>query len=401
MMLQIYSNEPYINYFADTTLVYPSWFIIKSYFMSPQSSASERLNSLDVLRGVAVLLVLGRHIIEVPSSLFQPFQWFFSLWHQIGWIGVDLFFVLSGYLVSSLVFHEYLRTGGFRLGLFLIRRGLKIYPMFYLLLGVSVITSLCLHLPITFVWTRFLGELLFLQNYLGALWNHTWSLAVEEHFYLLLSLGIALSSYVSSRWTFTTGIPAACIGIIIAIPICRIFEAFMHPPGVWTSTLPFTHYRIDSLLWGVLLAWAVHIKQLDLHLLRKTYILGLMALVVTAFILPTVFTLTSSRILYSIGFSMLSAGFSALMIVALTEPNSQSKSTSWLSMLGHNSYGIYLWHMMVYWLSVFMFPPHDGLAPFLLGTALYLSGSIVLGRFLTRTVEQPVLRWRNFRWPSK
>jgi len=73
---------------------------------------SHRNQSLDVLRCIAVLLVLGSH---------YPY---FRLWGRLGWIGVDLFFVLGGFLISGMLFQEYNRTGSINFKRFLIRRGL-------------------------------------------------------------------------------------------------------------------------------------------------------------------------------------------------------------------------------------------------------------------------------------
>src|SRR5262249_876999 len=98
----------------------------------------------------------------------------------------DLFFVLSGFLVSGLLFKEYKRHGDVRLGRFLVRRGFKIYPAFYVFL---LATSLAVLLGGQALdGLAFLCEALFVQNYGPNLKDHTWSLAVEEHFYLLLCL---------------------------------------------------------------------------------------------------------------------------------------------------------------------------------------------------------------------
>src|ERR1700754_2595070 len=79
-----------------------------------------RLRELDFLRGIAIILVLMRHI---PLSSYTT---------NLGWIGVDLFFVLSGFLVSGLLFKEYMRYGKINPGRFLIQRGFKIYPIYFL-----------------------------------------------------------------------------------------------------------------------------------------------------------------------------------------------------------------------------------------------------------------------------
>ena len=81
-----------------------------------------RLISIDILRALAVIMVLFRHHVGTGVA------------GNIGWAGVDLFFVLSGFLVSSLLFVEAKKSGSVNAKKFLIRRGFKIYPLFYLLL---------------------------------------------------------------------------------------------------------------------------------------------------------------------------------------------------------------------------------------------------------------------------
>src|SRR5438270_7344794 len=102
--------------------------------ISPTSSGS-RLPGLDLLRGIAVLLVLGRHMWDVPPDVQHPLGRVLEVWQRGGWVGVDLFFVLSGFLVSGLLFSEYKQFGTVSPGRFLLRRGLKIYPAFYVFLA--------------------------------------------------------------------------------------------------------------------------------------------------------------------------------------------------------------------------------------------------------------------------
>ncbi len=91
-----------------------------------------RLKHIDFLRGIAVILVLFRHHAFINNT------------HNAGWIGVDLFFVLSGFLVSGLLFREYIQHQKINAKLFLIRRGFKIYPLFYLALLITIIIELSL-----------------------------------------------------------------------------------------------------------------------------------------------------------------------------------------------------------------------------------------------------------------
>jgi peptidoglycan/LPS O-acetylase OafA/YrhL len=144
-----------------------------------------RNKRLDILRCVAVLLVLGRHgLVE-------------GVWKETGWAGVDLFFVLSGFLISGLLFSEYKRNGRIGMRRFFIRRGMKIYPAFYVMLLTTFIVAGAygVHVPLA-PWLR---EIFFVQNYKHAIWRHTWSLAVEEHFYIMLPLFLLVLTKVSRK----------------------------------------------------------------------------------------------------------------------------------------------------------------------------------------------------------
>jgi peptidoglycan/LPS O-acetylase OafA/YrhL len=141
---------------------------------------------LDLLRLVAVVLVMGAHFRKLPDEA----RWFLTPWSRGGWIGVDLFFVLSGFLVSGLLFREHARTGRIDVRRFLFRRAWKIYPAFWLMIGLTLFVQVFIKPlpagPPTLQAT--LAEFMFVQNYVPGLWGHTWSLAVEEHFYILLAV---------------------------------------------------------------------------------------------------------------------------------------------------------------------------------------------------------------------
>ena len=106
---------------------------------------------------------------------------------RFGWSGVDLYFVLSGILVGGLLFDEIRRRYSVDIRRFLVRRAFEIRPMYFAYIAA---TPVLLHLRDDDPWGRAFREtlpnLLHLQNYLGTRRGHTWSLAVEEHFYLEL-----------------------------------------------------------------------------------------------------------------------------------------------------------------------------------------------------------------------
>src|SRR5271170_6175319 len=116
-----------------------------------------RNKRLDVLRCVAVVTVLLHH-----SGVWPSFT-------RAGWAGVDLFFVLSGFLISGLLFSEYRKRGSISLRRFFIRRGLKIYPAFYVFLILTGAISYFVfgtHAPAA----EYIAEALFVQNYWHGVW---------------------------------------------------------------------------------------------------------------------------------------------------------------------------------------------------------------------------------------
>ena len=146
---------------------------------------------------------------------------YFPVLSNIGWCGVDLFFVLSGYLISGLLFSEYSRTGTFNVGRFWLRRGLKIWPSLY----VFLVAALPLAVSNGPGWgPSMLASAFFYSNYSQTirLVGHTWSLAVEEHFYLalplLLLLLIRLKRLPLVPWV-GMALLAICMALRCAFPV--------------------------------------------------------------------------------------------------------------------------------------------------------------------------------------
>lgn len=135
-----------------------------------------RIIGLDILRGFAIILVIFRHG-SLEKNIVTTF----------GWLGVDLFFVISGVLVSGLIFKEYKKSGRVDVGKFLIRRGFKIYPSFYVFMMFGVVFH-WYQTNVFYDFRNILSEIFYFQNYLPGIWLHTWSLAVEEHFYIILAI---------------------------------------------------------------------------------------------------------------------------------------------------------------------------------------------------------------------
>ena len=213
----------------------------------PPAAARPRLRELDALRGVAILLVLGEH------------RYISALWTRVGWTGVDLFFVLSGFLISGLLFNEHKRYGTINFRRFFLRRGLKIYPGYYVLLAYFFGRNMIEGRGIS---RYMLSQLVFLQNYTPGAVDYTWSLAVEEHFYVLLPLCLILLYKAGARASADPFrmLPWIAMTIACGLVLVRAVTNALSPYDIKTHHMA-THVRIDSLLFGVLIGYFYHFHR--------------------------------------------------------------------------------------------------------------------------------------------
>lgn len=350
---------------------------------------------LDLLRIVAVLLVCVRHM-----TLPEGTPSFFLHWRQGGWIGVDLFFVLSGFLVSGLLFREYARKQSVDIKRFLIRRAFKIYPAFYVFLLFTVAVALATGAKIP--GERLAGEIFFLQNYLGGLWAHTWSLAVEEHFYL----GLALIFFVLGRGAAGksarrfASVPLLCLAVAVICLGWRVANAAFAPGFTVRGDLIPTHLRIDSLMFGVLLSYWHHCGDLAQRLRRISagVLLGGGALLLA----PAFFaSLEKDQWLSTYGFTLFYIGSGLLVLAAIRLETSRWRLLNLLGILGASSYSIYLWHLAVEKYARAFAGKIGGSIEFPIYAALYLGGGLALGWIMGRLVEWPALRLRDALFPSQ
>ena len=357
--------------------------------------SAPRAQWLDILRGVAVLLVLVQHAPPIDQQVLGWHWWLFLNFKWFGWSGVDLFFVLSGFLVGGLLCAEYRRDGRIDPSRFLLRRGFKIYPAFYTLLAVTgILQATGLGSWGVPLW---IGELFFLQNYVGTIWGHTWSLAVEEHFYLLIAAFFWIGSRTGmlKRYWLIAGIAAV---VMTAPLICR----------TWFNTAPFeyrthlfpTHLRIDSLAFGVILAsfWHFH-RESTVDFVRRWrwFLLALTA----ACLAPLGWYAVSDPWMYGPGLTVNAIGFGTALILGMCGAWQLrgvfvSPLSRLFSSIGIRSYSIYLWHLSTLYAVKPLVPKHWTFeSRFYLHTLLYLAGSIMIGFILERLIEVPALQLRE------
>lgn len=346
---------------------------------------------LDLLRILAVLLVIGRHL-DLPESCPIVLRRI----AEGGWVGVDLFFVLSGFLVSSLLFREYKRNGSVNMKRFLIRRGFKIYPAFWLFLLVTLITLQYQGQNIGL--REVLGELLFMQNYLGSLWDHTWSLAVEEHFYI--GLAFLVTSMVTSYSVKPfRRVPAVFAIVAVGCFALRLLNLTLFPEYSHRAYLFGTHIRIDSLMFGVLIAYLWNFHEFE----KRTARVPSSVLIVVAIILLSpafVFPLETNKWVSIVGVVFFYSGAGFLLVAALRWETSKSFAVRTIAGLGAASYSIYLWHMPVAtWGYSFVSRTigYDSYSLYLFNAVI---GACVFGWLLNRLIENPILMIRDRFFPS-
>lgn len=342
------------------------------------------------MRLIAVALVLLSHATFSASPFPPVIAETLEALRRGGWIGVDLFFVLSGYLVSGLLFSEHQRYGRAQIGRFLVRRGLKIYPAFWALLAYTCVSIF--RRGADFPPAAFLGELLFLQNYLGQLLGYTWSLAVEEHFYIVLALVVALLQKRGHTNPFTA-IPPAFVFIAITCLTLRILEAQRAPAFAWYDHMTPTHLRADSLFFGVLLSYATQYRGLAQSI--QGIPTSIMITLACVLMLPAfVLNRDDHRWLTVIGYNLFYIASGLLVLAFIRIRFAPSRLISLLSTLGAASYSIYLWHgPMAAWTS--RLSKSTSALQQLLYLCTYIIGSLAFGFFMSRIVEMPVLRIRD------
>jgi peptidoglycan/LPS O-acetylase OafA/YrhL len=325
---------------------------------SPAPTGGERgagrIAELDGLRGMAILLVILGHYVGnaqhaalglVPHRLLQLFQ--------VGWTGVDLFFVLSGFLIGGILLDAREAPHYFRA--FYMRRVYRILPVYYVwtLMYGALVGGAVLFFPGRFGvgaadLVRVPVQALFLQNFFiemrpfAWMWFLvTWSLAVEEQFYLLAP---PLIRFLSKRKL------AIVLGATIVVaPFLRYAVFCYWAPGTYAAAY-LMPCRADSLAWGVLLAlgWRnkAFLEYLEEH---RTVVQGVLFALALGFGgLLWWFLRPISVVSVTIGYTVLGMFYSCLVAVALSQKEGWVAGVmrwKWLGALGTISYCVYVIHL--------------------------------------------------------
>lgn len=295
---------------------------------------------LDSLRFIAFLLVLIHH------SQFAANLPAFGILINYGWIGVDLFLCLSAFMFARLLFVEYQSNGDINIVYFYIRRALRIWPLYYIFFGITLIYSFYLYGWSSGMLSRSMGMLTFTDNLfsMGLGYNHfiaytahLWTISYEEQFYLVIPWALRVFYRLKKRTTIYILGTAMLVGMLIrAVFIyCKIGH-----PAIWV--FPFTHF--ESILGGLIIGLGL----LD-HYLKK--IPGWMLLIagITALWLVTI--LPKTRVIQwklMLTYPLIGIGMSLILFAIMQGslgPITVLFKNKLFRYLGKISYGLYVYHV--------------------------------------------------------
>lgn len=332
--------------------------------------AKPLIPALDGFRAAAILIVMLSH---VGLSRIVP-----------GQFGVTLFFFLSGYLITTLLRREIIRNGKIRFSAFYLRRAVRILPPMYLAIALAIILStLGITRPLNY--DGLIYDVAFLTNYfpVSAIPIGLWSLAVEEHFYLLFP---AVAFALTRRWG-APGCAAACAAFCLIALCVRVLEVATLDDFAQVNF--WTHTRLDSILFGAILAmWNNPVIDAENRLpdVTSSYAIGLALLAIGFVIRDEAFRQT---LRYTIqGIALLLIFNAAIRDTRYARPILDSAILRYIAVL---SYTLYL----VHGIFVLAFEPLFARIGRLGAVLLALAASFLFAHLTNIWLERPLAQWRR------
>ncbi len=368
--------------------------------------AKKHIPALDGIRGIAILAVLLTHaeaLGDTRTFIQTPALKPFLVSMTFGWAGVDLFFVLSGFLITGILIQT--RTAANRAISFYARRFLRIFPIYYLTLAIVLGGAAewpWLNAVLQKGWADRASYFVYLQNW-SVLWGsdglrlnilgHFWSLAVEEQFYLVWPVIVWM---LPDRAVLKVCIAGALCALMLRIGLVSYFG-----PHLWIDIL--TPCRGEGLLVGSALAVAATRGRISVRAIAGMAAAGAGLVFSIVFLDHREFTNTDhGPYMYTIGVSGLALLFGALVassqysIPGLT----RALNWGWLRSFGKYSYGIYVYHIPVFIVLEYflvrrgvIFPVPAAQGALLVATMVAVSFAIAWLSFTL--IEGPLLRLKR------
>ncbi|MFA5938307.1 MAG: acyltransferase [Sinimarinibacterium sp.] len=369
------------------------------------SSSNPRANGLDTLRALAIALVFMYHYMVFVSR--EPtFGWA----SEVGWVGVDLFFVLSGYLIGNQLFAGLARGETLSPKFFYARRALRTWPAFWVVLAAYFLFPSVMGGKEPPPLWQFLSFTQNIQLRPGTAFSHAWSLCIEEQFYFVLPLVVLLALRIGTRrgqaWMLLALL--VVVGIVARASLWSLYgrEDFGAIKGYYPNVYYATLCRFDEFVPGLAVAL---LKNFHPQLWRRvtargraSFALGIAASTLMLWAMYRGYYIDG----YGYGFAMTAFGYSAvaaafaLLVISALSPASplQRIRIPGAYHLALWSYSIYLSHKpLAHILN--QYGQQDGWSSSATLIAITVA-AVVLGAALYRLVEAPFMRLRDRRYPG-
>lgn len=367
--------------------------------MNVENQNTKRIFGLDLIRATAILAVVFSHIhylIDANNPLL------IALSGLLGYTGVELFFVLSGFLIGTILLKEYLaeRFTTKTILNFLKRRWFRTLPSYYLILIVNIILAVWLDYPRESIWKYVFFVQNFNQNFI-TLFTESWSLSVEEWTYLLMPIVLFVGSRVIKNKK--AGFLILSLGCIVVFHFLRYFNYSNHQVYTmedWNVQVKaIVLLRIDAIIYGFLIAWVYYFYQEFLKKIAVYLAIVAMHLFVLQFIVLNVLgvEITTHPIYFQVFYFTLSSSTLALalpMFIFWKKQNGfLAQSITTLSKI---SYCVYLLHYSI--MSVLVKSLNSYFELGLTNAtviAIYLLLTLLFSYLMHRFYEKPLLNLRD------
>jgi peptidoglycan/LPS O-acetylase OafA/YrhL len=356
---------------------------MKSLYLTPDKMSARRgtVPSLDGLRAISIALVLLGHFVDraiFPAGL-----------------GVYVFFVISGFLITRLLLAEQIDSGTISLRMFYVRRICRLYPVIIVFAGVVILLDRAIGRPFNLLEPA--SALGYFANYLYVyLEVHRiapqmpfavfWSLSLEEHFYILFPVAFLLLRADPIR--LMSLVTLLCVGCLMM----RLAGAALHPELLSTETFySLSQYRLDSIGFGVLLALACQItdgRKVLLRLTHPVFPIAALAVILACLLIRDPWFRETWR--YSLLGPSISLVMSAVLFGERYHVAHWFLNTGLLRWIGRLSYSLYVWHE-----GVASFLPLENL-PQWQQSVLCLTAGFAVASVSYYAVEQPFLSLRSY-----
>lgn len=368
--------------------------------MSTQKQSKERIFGLDVVRASAILFVVFSHLFYVADINNPTFISFSGLF---GYFGVEVFFVLSGFLIGSILLKKYL-TNDFNFAeikTFLKRRWFRTLPAYYLVLLLNIILAIVFNYDYSNWWKY----IFFIQNlftYDIPFFRESWSLSVEEWTYLLIPFVLFFGSKllkISKKYSFL-------IITLVLIVMFHLFRYFaylnleIYEMDIWNTEIKSTViYRIDAILFGFIIAWTHYFYKDFLFKLRVYFFIIAMHLFFFQFVVMNVlqFDLVTTPLYFKVFYFSLTS-----LIITLGIPffiyweNTIEVVRKPIEFVSKVSYSMYLLHYsIIAVLLKYIYLSCNIELPIFYALIIYLSITFLLSYLMYRFFEKPIMDLRD------